>query len=310
MRLGFAGTPEFAVPALEALARSRHTVVVVFTQPDRPAGRGRQLAASAVKVAARRLQIPVEQPATLKSAETLERFLASELDVLVVAAYGLLLPPQVLDAPRLGCINIHASLLPRWRGAAPIQRAILAGDTHTGVSMMRMEAGLDTGPVYLRRPIPIADLDTAGTLERRLAQLGAECVVETLDALARGEAHPEPQDAGAVTHARKIEKPEATIDWSRRAIEIERAVRAFNPRPVAETRWRGEQLRVWSARAVARDIAVRPGTVIRADAAGFLVACGEGALALDVVQLPGKRAAPFREFLNAHAPQGCVLGEA
>jgi methionyl-tRNA formyltransferase len=306
--LGFAGTPEFAVPALEALAQSPHRVAVVLTQPDRPAGRGRQLAASPVKVRAQRLGIPVGQPASLKTPEGLALLQARELDVLVVAAYGLILPQQVLDTPRLGCINIHASLLPRWRGAAPIQRAILAGDSHTGISIMRMEAGLDTGPVYLRRPLQISETDTSASLEPRLAQLGALCIVEVLEAVAQGTALAEPQAGDEATYARKIEKEEALVDWSRPALEIERAVRAFNPRPVAETRWLSQQLRIWSARLAPGAAAATPGTVIRADATGIVVACGRDALSLEVVQLPGGRPLPAREFLKAHALHGQQLG--
>jgi methionyl-tRNA formyltransferase len=296
------------VPALEALAHSPHRVALVLTQPDRPAGRGRQLAASPVKIRAQRLGIPVEQPASLKTPEALALLQAHKLDVLVVAAYGLILPQSVLDAPRLGCINIHASLLPRWRGAAPIQRAILAGDSHTGISIMRMEAGLDTGPVYLRRPLQITPTDTSATLEPRLAQLGAQCISDALEAVATATAVAEPQQAAEATYAHKIEKEEALIDWNRPATDIERAVRAFNPRPVAETRWRGQQLRIWSARLAAGAAAAHPGAVIRADATGIVVACGAGALSLDVVQLPGGRPVPAREFLKAHDLHGQQFG--
>jgi methionyl-tRNA formyltransferase len=308
LRLGFAGTPDFAVPALDALVASRHTVAVVLTQPDRPAGRGRQLAASAVKVAAQRHRLAVEQPATLKTEQATQHLRELQLDVLVVVAYGLILPAPILAAPRLGCLNIHASLLPRWRGAAPIARAILAGDTHTGISIMQMDAGLDTGPVRLRRPLAIAAGETAGSLEHRLAALGAQCIVASLDALTTATAPAEPQRESEATYARKIEKSEAVIDWTRSAAEIERAVRAFNPRPVAETRWRGAQLRIWSAHRLAPLAAAPPGTVVRADGGGLVVACGEDALGLDVVQLPGKKPTPFREFLHAHAPRGDVLG--
>lgn len=306
--LGFAGTPEFAVPALEALAHSPHRLAVVLTQPDRPAGRGRQLAASPVKIRAQRLGIPVEQPATLRTPEALVQVQSRGLDLLVVAAYGLILPQPVLDAPRLGCINIHASLLPRWRGAAPIQRAILAGDSHTGISIMHMEAGLDTGPVYLRRPLQIVDTDTSASLEPRLAQLGAQCILDAVEAIAQGTAATEPQAAADATYAGKIAKEEASIDWSRPAAEIERAVRAFNPRPVAETRWRSQQLRIWASRLAPGAAAAAPGTVIRADATGIVVACGKDALSLDVVQLPGGRPMPAREFLKAHALHGQQLG--
>lgn len=308
LRLAFAGTPDFAVPALEALARSRHSVEVVYTQPDRRAGRGRKPGASAVKQAAERLGLRVEQPASLRNGEAKAQLLRYSADVFVVAAYGLILPQPILDTPRLGCINIHASLLPRWRGAAPIERAILAGDEQTGISIMRMEAGLDTGPVYLKRALIIGVEETAGELRARLAELGSACLLETLDALADGSARAELQDAAAATYARKLEKNEARIDWSRPAGEIARAVRALNPRPVAETRWRGEQLRIWRARARDRDAAARPGSVIGADESGIVVACGEGALAIELLQLPGRRPATAGEFLNAHDPRGAMLG--
>jgi methionyl-tRNA formyltransferase len=308
LRLAFAGTPDFAVPALEALARSRHSVVVVYTQPDRPAGRGRQLGSSAVKQVAERLGLGLEQSATLKNGEATAQLLRYRPDVMVVAAYGLILPQAILDTPRLGCINIHASLLPRWRGAAPIQRAILAGDATTGISIMRMDAGLDTGPVYLKRPIAIKPEETAGELQSRLAELGATCILETLDALASGTARAEPQDGSGVTYARKVGKSEARIDWSLPAREIARAVRAFNPWPVAETRWRGQQLRVWRARVLELGAAAPPGTVVGADSAGIVVACGEGVLAIELLQLPGKRPATAQEFLNAHDARGALLG--
>lgn len=296
------------MPALEALARSRHSVAVVHTQPDRPAGRGRQLGASAVKQAAQRLGLSVEQPANLKGTEARQQLVHYGADAMVVAAYGLILPQAILDIPRLGCINIHASLLPRWRGAAPIQRAILAGDRESGISIMRMEAGLDTGPVYLKRAVAIGADETGGELQARLAQLGAACVLEVLDALAGGQARTEPQDASAATYARKLEKSEARIDWSMPASQVARAVRAFNPWPIAETRWRAQQLRIWRARAIARDAEARSGTVIGADASGVVVACGEGALAIELLQLPGKRPATAQEFLNAHDVRGALLG--
>lgn len=296
------------MPALQALARSRHSVEVVYTQPDRPAGRGRKLGTSAVKQAAERLGLRVEQPASLKNSAAKEQLLRCRADVMVVVAYGLILPQPFLDTPRLGCINIHASLLPRWRGAAPIERAILAGDPQSGISIMRMEAGLDTGPVYLKRALIIGTDETAGELQVRLAELGSACLLETLDALADGTARAESQDAGAATYARKLEKNEARIDWSRAAGEIGRAVRAFNPRPVAETLWHGRQLRIWRARAVARGAEARPGAVISADASGIVVACGEGALVIELLQLPGRRPTTAGEFLKAHDPRGAALG--
>ncbi len=307
LRVVFAGTPEFAVPVLEALTRSRHAVVAVFTQPDRPAGRGRRVTASAIKKAALRLGLPIEQPTTLKDLEVTCKLVACAPDLLVVVAYGLLLPQTVLDLPRHGCINVHASLLPRWRGAAPIERAMLAGDRETGISIMRMEAGLDTGPVYARERTPIRNDDTAGRLRDRLAALGALAIGEVIDGLCAGTASACPQDPAFVTYARKVEKAEARIDWRLAAEEIERRVRAFNPWPVAETRWKGEQLRIWTARVVEREVAAQPGEIIELRAAPLAAACGINALALDVVQLAGRKAMPAEEFLRAHRPAGVVL---
>jgi methionyl-tRNA formyltransferase len=247
LRLGFAGTPEFAVPALEALLRSRHRVAAVFTQPDRPAGRGRTLKLSAVKQCAARAGLQVHQPASFKAVETLATLRSLDLDALVVVAYGLILPPAALAIPKLGCFNIHASLLPRWRGAAPVQRALLAGDAVTGVTIMRMAAGLDTGPMLATRVVPIAARETAATLSPRLAQAGAELIVETLDAAANGTADEVPQPQEGATYAQKIGKEEALIDWRASAASILLKVRAFNPWPIAETRLQGAQLRIWDA---------------------------------------------------------------
>lgn len=309
LRLAFAGTPDFAVPALESLARSRHSLAVVYTQPDRPAGRGQKLSASPVALTARAHGLALEQPATLKGDEARAALGRHAVDVMVVAAYGLILPQSILDTPSLGCINIHASLLPRWRGAAPIERAILEGDAQTGISIMRMEAGLDTGPVYLRRPTAISAEENAAELLARLATLGAEALLEVLEEVAAGRACATPQDAAGVTYARKIEKREALIDWHAPATTVARRVRAFNPRPVAETTWQAQQLRIWQAHAVESPLRGRPGTVLPAGPGELLVACGEGALALDELQLPGKRPAAAREFCNAHDLRGAVLGE-
>jgi methionyl-tRNA formyltransferase len=247
MRIAFAGTPGFALPPLRALA-SRHTIVGVLTQPDRPAGRGRALTASPVKLEAAAHGWPLAQPASLKSEEERAALRAWQPDVLVVVAYGLILPQAALDIPRHGCINVHASLLPRWRGAAPIQRAILAGDADSGVSIMRMEAGLDTGPVYAVRRVPIGERMTGGELHDALADEGAGALLEVLDAIEAGTAQAVPQPTAGVTYAAKIDKAEARIDWARSAIEIDRQVRAFNPWPIAETRFAGEQLRILRAR--------------------------------------------------------------
>ena len=250
LRVAFAGTPEFAVPALRALADSEHQLVGVLTQPDRPRGRGQVNAPGPVKVLALSLGLSVAQPHELGSAGALAELTAWRPEVLVVVAYGLILPRPVLGLPRLGCVNIHGSLLPRWRGAAPVQRALLAGDAVTGVTIMQMDAGLDTGPVLLQRSVPIGAHATSGELHAELATLGAAALLEALGALASGRAQPRPQSAAGVTYAAKIAKSEALIDWSADAVQIERQVRAFNPWPVAETRFAGEQLRVRVRRAL------------------------------------------------------------
>ena len=301
------------MPALQALVGSAHTVVGVLTQPDRPKGRGQQLAASPVKQAALAAGLPVAQPATLKTEEGRAPLLAWNPDVLVVVAYGLILPPAALGIPRLGCVNIHASLLPRWRGAAPIQRAILAGDEETGVTIMQMDAGLDTGPMLLRRSIPIEPDDSGGSLHDRLAVLGANALLEALDSIANGTAVTQPQPETGVTYAAKLDKAEARIDWSARALEIERQVRAFNPWPVAETRYEGEQLRVLKAKAemdeTTRPGGQPPGTIISVSERAVLVQCGLGRLAIAEVQRPGKRPVSARDFANAAPLLGRRLGD-
>jgi methionyl-tRNA formyltransferase len=310
LRIVFAGTPEFSVPALDALHAAGQRIVAVYTQPDRPAGRGRVLAAGPVKQRALDLGLPVEQPLTLKAAEVVQALAAYGADLMVVVAYGLLLPQAVLDTPRLGCLNIHASLLPRWRGAAPIHRAILAGDARTGVTIMKMEAGLDTGPVLLTREVEIATADTTGRLHDRLAALGAQAIVDAVEPWASGRLSPVPQPGEGVTYAAKIRKEEAVIDWSRAAVEIDRQVRAFNPWPVAETRWQGQQLRIWEATPEAGDpLGAVPGDVIAAADGRIRVATGEGLLRLDRLQLPGRKPTTAAEFLNATALQGAHLGE-
>jgi methionyl-tRNA formyltransferase len=299
MRLVFAGTPGFAVPALEALADAGHELAAVLTRPDRPAGRGLPAAASAVKQAAERRAIAVLQPATLKDPGVQAELRSLAPEVIVVAAYGLILPQAVLSLPPLGAVNIHASLLPRWRGAAPIQRALLAGDGVTGISIMQMDAGLDTGPVLLRAEVPIAPEDTAGTLADRLAALGARLIVAALDGLARGALPPTPQPTEGVTYAAKLEKHEARIDWARPAAEIERLVRAFDPVPGAAIRIRGVEAKLWRATVVdARGI---PGTVLAAGADGIVVACGDGALRLEELQRAGGKRLPAAAFLRGFA---------
>lgn len=295
MKLIFAGTPEFAAQALSAIVAAGHDVALVLTQPDRPAGRGMSLQPSAVKKVALEHGIEVFQPLTLKDAEAQARVAAVGAEVMVVAAYGLILPQAVLDMPRFGCINIHASLLPRWRGAAPIQRALLAGDAETGVCIMQMEAGLDTGPVLLRGAFPIEANDTTATLHDRLAGLGASLCVETLAQL------PLPataQPADGITYAHKIEKAEAQIDWTRPAAELDRHIRAFNPFPGAQALFAGQTVKLWQARPVAgRGPA---GSILLVDKREVIVACGEGALAVSELQKAGGKRLPVQQFLAGH----------
>lgn len=299
MKAIFAGTPEFAARALLALF-SRHEVMLVLTQPDKPAGRGMKLQASAVKRLAQSRGIPVRQPPTLKNVVEQQALGAVGADVMVVAAYGLLLPQAVLDITPFGAINIHASLLPRWRGAAPIQRALLAGDRETGVSIMRIDAGLDTGPVLLREATPIDEEDTAQSLHDRLAAIGARLIVEALERLERGELSPSPQSTEAASYAAKVEKAEAWIDWSASATQIHRRVRAFNPTPGAGARLDGIEIKVWRAVPV-RDRDGRPGEILQADDARILVACGEGALSLLELQRAGGKRLGAAEFLRGFA---------
>jgi methionyl-tRNA formyltransferase len=306
LKLGFAGTPDFAVPALDRLA-AQHRICVVFTQPDRPAGRGQALHVSPVKRRALELGLTVRQPATFKSSEALEALRAAEVDALVVVAYGLILPVPVLKTPKWGCINIHASLLPRWRGAAPIQRALLAGDSTTGVTIMRMEAGLDTGPLLISRTTDIGPTDTAKTLHDRLAEMGAELICESLEALRAGCSREVPQPAEGV-YAEKIDKAEALIHWQQSAAQIDRQVRAFNPTPIAETRLNGEQLRVWDAEPTEAlklgRAGLPPGTVLSATPAGIDVVCGSGILRIRRLQLAGRKALPAAEFLRGQRLDG------
>jgi len=304
MRIVFAGTPHFAAASLRALVDAGHEVPLVLTQPDRPAGRGMKLAESDVKQLSQRRNLPVFQPQSLRDDAVTQRIAETRSEAMVVAAYGLILPRPVLDAFPLGCINVHASLLPRWRGAAPIQRAILAGDRETGISIMRMEQGLDTGPVYLMQRIPIAADDTAGSLHDKLAALGARCIVESLPGIARGSLSSQAQLQNGVTYAAKISKADAVLDWSADAADLERRVRAFNPFPGASTTWRGEAVKVWSAAPAAGH--GEPGTVLRASEEGIVVACGNAALRLDQLQRAGGRRLGATEFLRGAA---LVAGE-
>lgn len=296
MRLIFAGTPEFAAAALAALIEAGHDIALVLTQPDRPAGRGMKLTASPVKELAQRHGIPVMQPQTLKDEAIQARLASVKADAMIVAAYGLLLPPAVLAIPRLGCLNIHASLLPRWRGAAPIQRAILAGDRETGITIMQMDEGLDTGTMLMRAPLPIAGDDTAQTLHDKLAALGAATIVSALDQLARGVLQAQPQDESLATYAAKLSKAEGMLDWKKSAEELSCAVLAFNPFPVAQARIAGETWRIWQARAV-NEASASAGVIIRADKEGILVGCGTGALLLKEIQKAGGKRLPAASFL-------------
>ncbi|HRX88561.1 MAG TPA: methionyl-tRNA formyltransferase [Steroidobacteraceae bacterium] len=312
----FAGTPQFAVPALRELLASRAQVVGVLTQPDRPAGRGRALRASAVKAYALQSGLPVAQPATLKTDEGRAALVDWRPELLVVVAYGLILPPEVLALPRRGCLNIHASLLPRWRGAAPIQRAILAGDRETGVAIMQLEEGLDTGPVLLERRIAIGPHDTAGDLQDRLAELGAVALLATIDGLLAGTLVPRPQPTEGVSYARKIDKSEARIDWQTSASAIDRQIRAFNPQPIAETTLHGELLRIHRARVVTEsdaphaeaNVMQSPGQLLGLRGDVLLVACGAGVLGIETLQRAGKRAVSARDFVNARPVDGARLG--
>lgn len=295
MRVIFAGTPEFAAVALDAVLAAGHEVPLVLTQPDRPAGRGMALQASPVKQRATARGIEVFQPPTLRDEAARERIARVGAEVMVVAAYGLILPQAVLDLPLRGCLNIHASLLPRWRGAAPIQRAILAGDAETGVGIMQMEAGLDTGPVLIAEAIAIADDDTAGSLHDKLATLGGRLIVDALRRMSAGPVAAVQQPEAGVTYAAKIEKAEAMIDWSRTAAEIDRQVRAFNPFPGAVAAFEGAALKIW--RACAQEGGGEPGTVLAVDRGGIVVACRGGALRLLEVQKAGGRRLPVGQFL-------------
>lgn len=300
LRIIFAGTPEFSVPCLEACRASGAEVVAVYTQPDRPAGRGRKLTPSPVKQAALAANMPVEQPETLKTAEARATLEAYRPDLMVVVAYGLILSRKVLAIPRLGCWNVHASLLPRWRGAAPIQRAILAGDSESGVDLMQMEAGLDTGPVLLERRTPITRKDTGGSLHDRLSLLGADVLAEGLRRTLAGETlHATPQSDQGVMYAHKLEKAEARLDFSRPALAVERQVRAFDPWPVAEGEVAGENMRIWAAHAVAQHHDAAPGSVIAVQRDGIDIACGDGVLRVTALQRAGGKRITAADYLNA-----------
>jgi methionyl-tRNA formyltransferase len=308
-RLVFAGTPDFAARHLEALLEAGTELVAVYTQPDRPAGRGKKLTPSAVKVVATAAGTPVLQPTSLRTAEAGAEFAALKPDLMIVVAYGLILPQAILDTPRFGCINVHASLLPRWRGAAPIQRAIEAGDRETGVTIMQMEAGLDTGPMLAKANIGIHPAMTGGELHDALVTIGPPLLLRVLDAIPDSLSAAEAQEDALATYAAKIEKEEARLDWTRPAAELERKVRAFNPFPVCWTTLQGERVRLWQARPAQGS--GRPGEILTAENDGLLVACGEEALLLTVLQLPGGKPLAVSELLRSRrevlAP-GVMLG--
>jgi len=308
LKIVFAGTPEFALTALGALHQTDHKIVAVYTQPDRPAGRGRKLTASPVKQFASEHGIPVYQPATLRDAEAQAILASHHADLMIVVAYGLIIPAAVLTMPQYGCMNIHASLLPRWRGAAPIQRAILAGDEEAGVTIMQMDEGLDTGDMLLKMSCPIHTDDTAASLHDRLAELGAKAMLETLITMQAGQLQPEPQDDSLSCYAAKLNKAEAQIDWQLSATELDRQIRAFNPWPVSQTTWQHKTLRIWQAELVDESSDLPVATVLQTSSAGIDVVTGNGVLRLTKIQLSGGKPMSASAFLNAHSLEGARLG--
>lgn len=304
LRIIFAGTPEFAAEHLKALLGSRHQVIAVYSQPDRPAGRGKKLTASPVKEVALAHQIPVYQPINFKSPEAVAELADLNADLMIVVAYGLILPKAVLETPRLGCINVHASILPRWRGAAPIQRAIEAGDSETGVTIMQMDVGLDTGDMLIKAFCPILPEDTGASLHDKLIAIGSPALLKALDQLQAGATHPEKQDDSLSNYAPKLSKEEAALDWNLPATTLERRVRAFNPFPVAHTKPVGagddQRIRVWAASVSDQNPTAVPGSITRITEQGLWVSCSQGQLILEQLQLPGKKAMNVSEILRGH----------
>ena len=307
LKVIYAGTPDFAVPALQALIDSPHEVVAVYTQPDRPAGRGRKVQFGPVKQVAVDSEVSVEQPLSLKDEDAQKILSDFNADVMVVAAYGLILPQVVLDMPKHGCLNIHGSLLPRWRGAAPIHRAIQTGDVETGVTIMQMAAGLDTGDMLLKVKCPITTEDTGQTIHDRLANDGASALLEVLDLLQTGKLNPEAQDESLTTYAHKLNKAEAEIDWSQSARKIDQTIRAFNPWPVAFTLFNGKPLRLFMSKVENKSTKEPAGTVISESPEGICIATGDGMLSFSRLQLPGKKAMDVRDFLNGRSLLDCKL---
>ena len=301
LKIVFAGTPDFAAKHLAALLSSEHEVIAAYTQPDRPAGRGKKLTASPVKALAIEHDIPVFQPQNFKSDEAKLQLADLNADLMVVVAYGLLLPQVVLDTPRLGCINVHGSILPRWRGAAPIQRSIWAGDEQTGVTIMQMDIGLDTGDMLSIATLPIEPTDTSATMYDKLAQLGPQALVECITKLATGSVQPIKQDDELANYAKKLSKEEAKIDWTQPAIDIERCVRAFNPWPMSHFNSQENTIKVWQSRIEISSSNDAPGTILKADKSGIYVATGKNVLILEKIQIPGKKAMPVQDVLNSKA---------
>lgn len=313
LKVIYAGTPDFSVAALQALINSEYEVVAVYTQPDRPAGRGRKLTPSPVKQVALEYDIPVYQPLNFKADEDKQTLIDLGADLMVVAAYGLILPPAVLDAPRLGCINIHASILPRWRGAAPIQRSILAGDAETGITIMQMDVGLDTGDMLSKVTCEIDNEMTASQLHDQLMEIGGKALMDIMPAIESESLQPEKQDESLVTYAEKLQKAEATIDWKQSATQIALQIRAFNAWPVSQTLYyKGDKelvMRIWQAQPLSQSTAADPGKVIAVQKKSFHVATGDGVLEVTEIQMPGKKPMAVAAFLNANDPLGTLLGQ-
>lgn len=299
LRVIFAGTPDFAARHLDALLAANYNVVGVFTQPDRPAGRGKKLMPSPVKVVAQEHGLPVFQPASLRPADNQQLIADLNADIMVVVAYGLILPKAVLEMPRLGCINVHGSLLPRWRGAAPIQRSLWAGDDETGVTIMQMDVGLDTGDMLYKLACPITPDDTSASLYDKLAELGPQGLIETLQLLASGKAKPEVQDESKVTYAEKLSKEEALLDWSLSAAQLERCIRAFNPWPMSYFMMDGQPVKVWKASVIETTMNAVPGTILEADKQGIQIATAQGVLNIEELQPAGKKAMKAQDLLNS-----------
>jgi methionyl-tRNA formyltransferase len=307
MKIVFAGTPDFAVPTLQTLLKTPHQVCGVYTQPDRPAGRGRKLSASPVKALALSAEIPVYQPENFRSAEAIQQLAALDADLMVVVAYGLILPQAVLDIPKHGCVNVHGSLLPRWRGAAPIHRAVMAGDTKTGITIMKVVKKLDAGDMLYKIECPITADTTSSSLHDQLAQMGAEGLVKVVEQIANGSLQAEPQDENLVTYAQKLEKQESNLDWQNSALELDRKIRGLNAWPVAQTSFRGQVLRIWRSQILEKAAEQAPGTISCAEHA-LDVATGEGVLRLLEVQLPGGKRIAGKDFMNAHPADQAILG--